>query len=114
MQHIQSGKLKALAVSSPNRLEVLPQVPTMAEAGVAGFDASPWFGIVAPAGTPADIVAKLNADIVKVMSSQAARRALAAEGALITTNTPEQFTSLIKADLARWGGVVKASNMKVE
>ncbi len=114
LQHIQSGKLKALAVSSPNRLEVLPQVPTMAEAGVAGFDASPWFGIVAPAGTPADIVAKLNADIVKVMSSQAARRALAAEGALITTNTPEQFTSLIKADLARWGGVVKASNMKVE
>lgn len=114
LPHIQSGRLKALAVASPKRLEVLPDTPTMAEAGLTNFDPSPWFGILAPAGTPPELVAKINADIVKVMGSEQSRKALASEGAIITTNTPQQFADLIKSDLARWSKVVKDTGMKIE
>ncbi len=114
LPHIQTGRLKVLAVASPKRLEVLPDAPTMAEAGLNNFDPSPWFGILAPAGTPPELVAKINADIVKVMGTEQSRKALASEGAVIQTNTPQQFADLIKADLARWSTVVKDTGMKIE
>lgn len=114
LPHIQAGRVKVLAVASPKRLEVLPDAPTMSEAGLNNFDPSPWFGILAPAGTPPELVAKINADIVKVMGTEQSRKALASEGAVITTNTPQQFADLIKADLARWSKVVKDTGMKIE
>ncbi len=114
LPHIQAGRVKVLAVASPKRLEVLPDAPTMAEAGLRNFDPSPWFGILAPAGTPPELVAKINADIVKVMGTEQSRKALASEGAVITTNTPQQFGELIKADLQRWSKVVKDTGMKIE
>ncbi|WP_137922355.1 tripartite tricarboxylate transporter substrate binding protein [Hydrogenophaga sp. 2FB] len=114
LPHIQSGRVKVLAVASPKRLEVLPDAPTMSEAGLNNFDPSPWFGILAPAGTPPELVAKINADIVKVMGTEQSRKALASEGAVIMTNTPQQFADLIKADLQRWSKVVKDTGMKIE
>lgn len=114
LPHIQSGRLKVLAVASAKRLEVLPDAPTFTEADVRDYDPSPWFGILAPAGTPPEVVAKLNADIVKVMASEQSRKALASEGAVIKTNTPQQFADLIKTDIGRWSKVIKDTGMKIE
>lgn len=112
LPHIKSGRLRALAVSSPTRIAALPDVPTVAESGYPGFEADQWYGIVAPAGTPEDVVARLNAAINKALASPEIARQLAAEGALPMQTTPKAFAALIAAEIPRWKAVVRAGNVK--
>ncbi len=111
---IKAGKLRALAVTSATRAAALPDVPTMAEAGLPGFEASSWFGVLAPAGTPPAIVAKLNAEIGKWLASPDAKEKLLAQGANAAGGTPEDFAKHIQAETAKWAKVVKESGAKVD
>ena len=110
--HIRSGRLRALAVSSLTRLAALPEVPTVAESGFPGFEADQWYGIVAPAGTPPDLVARLNATINRALASPEVAQQLAVEGALPMRTTPRAFAELIAAEIPRWKEVVRAGNVK--
>ena len=112
--HVKSEKLRALGVTSPKRVPSLPDVPTIAESGVPGYDAVGWFGTFAPAGTPKAVIAKLNAAIVKHVRQADTAERLAALGAEVVASTPEQFRAIQKRDLARWGKVVKQSGARVE
>jgi tripartite-type tricarboxylate transporter receptor subunit TctC len=117
LPHIKSGKVRALAVSSPKRLPLLPEVPTVAESGVAGtqgFEADQWYGLVAPAGTPAEIVALLNQQVNKSLSSEEVRTRLAAEGAEATPAAPQVFGQLIASEIPRWAKVVKNARITAE
>ncbi len=114
LPHVKSGRLRALAVSSAQRIAPLPDVPTVAEGGYAGFDADQWYGIVAPAGTSAARVALLNAEINKALALPEVAQQLAVEGAVPTPNTPKAFGDLIARELPRWAEVVKAGNVKPE
>jgi tripartite-type tricarboxylate transporter receptor subunit TctC len=117
LPHIRAGKMRALAVSSPKRLPTLPDVPTVAESGVAGtrgFEADQWYGLVAPAGTPADIVTLLNQHVNKALLSEEVRARLASEGAEATPATPQAFAQLIASDLVRWGDVVKRARITLD
>lgn len=114
MPHVQSGRIRALGVSSPQRIPALAQIPSVAEAGVPGFDATQWYGVVAPAGTPKEVVAKLNAEIRKIMQSKEMLDRLNTEGAIAAAGTPEQFGAYIKNEIMRWGVVVKAAGMKAD
>jgi len=107
--HVRSGKLRLLAVGTSKRLALMPEVPTIAEAGVPGYEATQWYGVLAPAGTPREIVMRLNAEMVKALARPEVREKLAADGAIPVGNTPEQFGAHIKAEIARWAPVVKAS-----
>jgi tripartite-type tricarboxylate transporter receptor subunit TctC len=111
--HIAGGKMRALAVTTLRRSPVLPTVPTIAET-YKGFDATTWFGILVPAGTPKPIIAKLNAEINKALKDPGARKAIESEGGEVLGGTPEQFAALIKSELAAWSPVVKASGAKVD
>jgi tripartite-type tricarboxylate transporter receptor subunit TctC len=107
--HVKSGKLKAYAVSSRQRSPLLPNVPTAIEAGLPNYEVTSWFGIVAPAATPRDIVKKLNAELTRISESQEVREKLAAQGLDALVSTPEQFAAQIRDDYAKWGRVVVAS-----
>jgi tripartite-type tricarboxylate transporter receptor subunit TctC len=112
--HIRSGKMRAIAVTSLARVDDIPQVPTIAESGYKGFEAVTWFGFVAPANTPKDIVAKLNVEINKALQSADVKKKLSDQGADILGGTPEQFGTLIKSDIARWAPVIKESGAKLD
>jgi tripartite-type tricarboxylate transporter receptor subunit TctC len=112
--HVRSGRLRALAVSSPQRIAALPDVPTVAESGTPGFEADQWYGVVAPAGTPAAVVARLNAEINKALALPDVAQQLALEGAVPTPGTPQAFAALIAREIPRWAEVVKAGNVKPE
>jgi tripartite-type tricarboxylate transporter receptor subunit TctC len=114
MPHLASGRLRALAVSSLTRLQALPQVPTLDEAGVKGFDASGWYGIVAPAGTPPGVVARLNAEIHRSLQTADLRARLDKEGALPAAGTPEEFAAFIQAEIARWDAVLKRAGVAAQ
>jgi tripartite-type tricarboxylate transporter receptor subunit TctC len=114
LPHIKAGKLRALAVTSAQRAPVLPDVPTIAEAGLPGFEASSWFGVLAPAGTSPAIVAKLNAEIAKWLASPEAKEKLQGQGANVAGGPPEEFTKHIAAETAKWAKVVKESGAKVD
>ena len=114
LPQIKAGKLRALAVTSSTRAPALPDVPTVAEAGLPGFEASSWFGVLAPAGTPPAIVAKLNAEIAKWLTTPEAKEKLAGVGANIAGGTPEDFARHIQAETAKWAKVVKESGAKVD
>lgn len=114
LPHIRSGRLRALAVSSAQRLPALPDVPTVAESGYPGFEADQWYGIVAPAGTPAALVTRLNAEINKALALPDVAQQLANEGALPVPGTPQAFGELIKREIPRWAEVVKAGNVKAD
>ena len=111
---IAAGKLRVIGTPSGRRSPAISDVPTLAESGLAGFDVQPWFGIMAPAATPAAIVAKLNAEIAKVMGQPEVRKQLADQGAEAVTTTPEQFGSFIASEISRWAVVVKESGAKAE
>jgi tripartite-type tricarboxylate transporter receptor subunit TctC len=112
--HIRSGAMVPLAVTSARRVGDLPQVPTVAESGYPGFEAITWFGILGPAGTPKEIVAKLNADINKALQSPTLRKQMAAQGLDPLGGTPEHFGKVIRDDIASWGAVVKDSGAKID
>lgn len=114
LPHIRSGRLRALAVSSPKRLPSLPDVPTVAESGFAGFEADQWYGVVAPAGTPAAVVARLNAEINKALALPEVALQLATEGAIPTPAAPKDFGELIAREIPRWAEVVKAGNVRAD
>jgi tripartite-type tricarboxylate transporter receptor subunit TctC len=114
IQHVRSGKLRAIAVTTAKRSPELPDVPTIAEAGVPGYEATSWFGMFAPAGTPAPVVAKLNATIVKVLAQPEVSKKLAEQGAEAAGETPEQFAAFIQKESVKWGKVVKESGASVD
>ncbi len=111
---VKTGKLRALAVSSSKRLPVLPDVPTVAESGFKGFDTSDWKLLVAPAGTPADVVKRLNAEVEKAMSNPSTAAQLLAEGSIPLSGSPQQAAQYVKAEQQRWGAVVRESNVKLD
>ncbi len=115
--HIRAGRMRALAVSSNHRIASLPDVPTVAESGVPGtkgFEADQWYGLVAPAGTPADIVSQLNRQVNKALASSELRTHFASEGAQPTPTTPQAFGQLIAGEISRWEKVVKAAHVKAD
>jgi tripartite-type tricarboxylate transporter receptor subunit TctC len=114
LPHVKAGKLRALAVTSATRSPAMPDLPTLAESGIKGYDAAAWFGILAPAGTPPEVVRNLNAEIIKVLKMPEVTARLSAQGAVPTTNTPEQFAAYIKSETAKWANVVKASGAQID
>jgi len=114
LPQIKAGKLRALAVTSLARAPALPDVPTMAEAGLPGYEASSWFGVLAPAGTPLAIVTKLNAEIAKWLATPEAKEKLSKQGANAAGGTPEDFAKHIAAETAKWAKVVKDSGAKID
>jgi tripartite-type tricarboxylate transporter receptor subunit TctC len=112
--HVKSGKLVAIAVTSPARLAVLPDVPTVAESGYPGFQVDNMYGVLAPRGTPPEAVKKLHDDIVRVVREPEAKKALEAASIDIVANTPEEFAAYIASETSKWAQVVKASGAKVE
>ena len=111
---IKNGQLRALAVSSPTRLAALPDLPTVAESGYPGFEADQWYGVVAPAGTPRDLVIKLNAQINQALNAPDIKARLTSEGAIATPATPEAFGQLIVRELARWKPVIQSGRVKAD
>jgi len=112
--NVQAGKLRMIGVGSSHRSSEFPDVPTISESGASGFEAKSWFGLVAPAGTPPDVIKKINQDVTRVISDRAfAEKYLAAQGLESITGSPEQFAALIRAETVRWGKVVKDADAKV-
>jgi tripartite-type tricarboxylate transporter receptor subunit TctC len=114
LAHIEAGKLRALAVTSDTRLELLPKVPTMVEAGVKDVDASTWFGVLAPAGIDPQIVSQLSAALDDVLQQPELRKTLASQGAIVRGGTPEDFRRFFLSEYTRWGKVVKAAGIKAD
>lgn len=114
MPFVKKGQLRALAVVSPTRLPMSPDIPTFAEAGLPGFEARNWFAIVAPAGTPKEIVQVLNAHIARAVASPDMIQKMAMQGAILEASSPEQLTALMKGDLAKWAKVVKAADIHMD
>jgi tripartite-type tricarboxylate transporter receptor subunit TctC len=114
LEHIKAGSLRALAVSSKERSPVAPEIPTIAESGYPGFDAIAWHGILAPAKTPPVVVARLHDEIVKALADPATKALLTAQAMQTVGNTPEEFASFIRDDIAVWQAVAKAANVSVQ
>ncbi|MPZ42762.1 MAG: tripartite tricarboxylate transporter substrate binding protein [Betaproteobacteria bacterium] len=112
--HVTSGKLRALGITSPERSPNLPGIATIAESGVPGYDAVGWFGVFAPAGTPKDIVSRLNAAIREHVQQPEMKARLSSLGADVVASTPEAFAEKQRADLERWAKVIKAANVRIE
>ena len=111
---VKGGRLKLLAVSSARRMSSIPDVPTLAESGLPGFETGSWQGVVAPPGTPREIVARLNDEITRIVTSPEMRENLGKQGAEVRTNSPEEFAVFIRNEKARWAKVVKDADVKIE
>jgi len=114
LPHVKAGRIRALAVGASKRSPLLPEVPTVAESGVPGFEASSWFGIVAPAATPREIVARLHATLVRTIGDKEVTQRLLSQGMEPVLNTPEEFAERIRQELPRWGKLVRAAGIKAE
>ena len=114
MPHVKSGSVRPLAMNAPQRSPLLPEVPTLAEAGMPAFDRYTWFGMFAPAGTPADIVRRVQAEVVAALKAPDLRERFDAVGAEPVGSTPEQFVDRIRSDGVRWAEVIKSANVKVQ
>ena len=112
LPHIKAGKLRALAVTTPQRISMLPEVPTAAEAGLPGFEVSSMFGILAPAGTPKEIVARLNTEITKLLAMPEVKEQLLSQGAYSVITTPEQASARIHREVQMWAKVIKEADVK--
>lgn len=114
LAQVPSGRLKALAVTTAKRIPQLPDVPTMQEAGVPGYEASVWLALLAPAGTPRDIVTRLNSEIAKLMAAPDTKKALSDAGVEVAPSTPEAMANYMVGEMERWGKVVKEAGIKME
>ena len=114
LQHIKAGKLTAFAVTSPQRLPMLPDVPTVSEAGLSGYDSTGWFGVVASAGTPPEVVARLNAEITGALNDEANKTAMRNLGVEPAPSTPEAFEAYIRSESQKWSRVIKAASIKLD
>ena len=114
MAHIKSGKLRPIAVGTPERIPALPDVATVAEVGYPGFETSQWYGIIAPAGVSKEVIDKLSVEINKALKTSAIRTRFANDDAKAGGGTPADFAALIKAEQERWSKVVKAANIRIE
>ena len=112
--HVRSGRMRPLAVTSARRSELLPELPTVAEAGVPGYEAIGWFGVLVPAGTPAAIVERLNGAMLKGLAAPDARQRLSAFGGDVAVGSPEQFAAHIRTEAAKWGKLIKAIGLKAD
>jgi len=112
--HIRNGRLRALGVSTSKRLTIFPEVPTVAEVGVPGYEATQWYGVLAPAGTPNWVVARLNREIVHTLQNPQIQQRLADDGSEPLASTPEEFTAFIKSETARWAPVIKAAGIRAD
>ena len=114
LPHIKSGKIRALAVTPAKRAPMLPDVPTIAEAGLPGYEAANWYGLLAPAKTPKPVIARLNREVVKILEMQEVKDSFFGLGMLAQTSTPEEFTAYLKKELAKWNGVIKKIGIKAD
>jgi tripartite-type tricarboxylate transporter receptor subunit TctC len=114
MPFVRSGRTRAIAVTGTKRLSAMPEVPTVAESGLPGFDSTIWLGFFLPAATPRDIVVRLNSEVVKIVQRPAVREWLAQQGMDAVGNTPEEFAARIRSDAVKWGAVIKASGARVD
>ncbi|MGZ5124963.1 MAG: Bug family tripartite tricarboxylate transporter substrate binding protein [Burkholderiales bacterium] len=114
LPHVRAGRVRALGVTSLRRSPAIPELPTISEAGVPGFEVTTWSGVVVPAGVPKPIIARLNAEINKALASQSAKERLAGSGYDLVGGTPEQFTELVSKEIAKWADVVKRTGAKLD
>ena len=114
LPHVKAGKLRALAVTSAKSSPVLPEIPTVAESGVPGFESIAWYGVVAPAGMPRDIIAKLNAEMARILNLPDIKQRLIEMGSPPVAGTPDQFGALIKSEIVKWGKVVKQAHVSLD
>ena len=114
LPHVRSGRIRALANTSLTRLAVLPDVPTLDESGLKGFDAVGWNGLLAPAGTPREIVARLHSEVARILRAPEVRDQLTAQGADIVANSPDEFAVWIRGEVRKWAGVVRDSGAKLD
>ncbi len=114
LPHIKGGRVRALGVASPKRSALVPELPPIADGGLRGYEAYSWAGVVAPAGTPREIVSKLNADIVKALNQPEVKKRLLEAGAEALPGTPEQFGQVLRSEIAKWEKVVKDANVKAD
>jgi tripartite-type tricarboxylate transporter receptor subunit TctC len=112
--HVRAGKMKALAVTTAQRSPQAPEIPTVAEAGVPGYEQTAWFGVLAPAGTPREIVLKLHGEITKLLNTAEVKERFAKQGVEVRTTTPEEFGAFIKSEVARWAKVIKEAGIKAD
>lgn len=114
MQHVKAGSIVALGVTGKERSLLVPEVPTLHEAGVPGYDVLVWFGLQAPAGTPEPVVAKLNTQIAKILRSPEVTKEFAAQGVEVAASSPERFSELVKSEIGKWGKLVSDAKIRVE
>jgi tripartite-type tricarboxylate transporter receptor subunit TctC len=114
LPYVQSGRLRALAVSTKERLPTLPDVPTIAESGLPGFDGGSWQGLVMPTGAPQDIVRKVNTDVIAMLNAPDMREKILAMGGMTRADTPEQFSAFVRAETEKWAKVARAAHVKIE
>jgi tripartite-type tricarboxylate transporter receptor subunit TctC len=114
ISHIQAGRVRLLAVTSPQRVKSMPEVPTMIEAGVPGYEATSWYMLIVPSKTPAPVVAKIHSETVKALKSPDIIDTLAKGGSEAIGNTPREATEFLKVEIARWGKVIRQAKVKVE
>ncbi len=112
--HVRTGKLRALGVTSAVRVAVAPDIPTIAESGLPGFESLQWPGLMAPAGTPREIIARLHKESVAILRSPQARQALSQDGSEVVASSPEEFAALIRTEIAKWTRVIKAAGIQPE
>ncbi|MFN0314030.1 MAG: Bug family tripartite tricarboxylate transporter substrate binding protein [Burkholderiales bacterium] len=114
LPEVKSGRVRALAVTGAKRLATLPDIPTIAESGMPGYEYTSWMGICAPAGTPREIIARLNTEIEKILRTQEARDWFAGQGGEPIIETPEEFGAFIKTEYSRWGKIIREADIRVE
>jgi tripartite-type tricarboxylate transporter receptor subunit TctC len=112
INHVRAGKMKAFAVSSTKRSALAPEIPTVAEAGLPGYEVNVWFGVLVPAGTPQDIVQRLNVEIVKILNMADVRERFGKQGVEVQTSTPDQYQAFVRSEVDRWAKVIKTAGIK--